>query len=636
VAVADAIGRIATRVAQLRAGQAASAAAIHAPPIDPAGRLARLAGRAGLGASETQLLRALAAAEADPIAYRELQRIAGANPSERNGVEVGALVTAAGYLGVDTQAALAALGPEAPLGARGLVETIRDDGALVGRKIALAPRVLAYLRGPLEGAPRDVPLAIEPAIPLGTVVAADGVVERAQRLWPGPRALWLSGVRGVGKRTLVAALAAARGERVAVIDYRDTINRSRAELAAKLWREALLLEAWIVVANVGDSATDPPRTSILTYEALVGAGVPIVFTSTGAPTLGDFDNPPAALDLPMPDGKTRVALWLRELPDVPQMSEVAARYRLPPGRVVRVSAAARELGRRDGRAVTAIDVTRSVSAEVAQKVTVLGTKVEDSQTWDDVVLPEQTLESVREIVSRARNRHRVLHDWGFERKLSKGLGLSALFSGPPGTGKTMIAGLIARELALELYQIDLSRVVSKYVGETEKNLAEVFEAADWGNVLLLFDEADALFSKRTEVKSSNDRFSNMEINYLLQRLERFEGVSILTTNLEGSIDQAFKRRLSFRVQFPMPDAVERETLWKRMVPTEAQLDGALDFADLAQRYEFTGGNIRNAMLRAAFLAAGEGRGITTEHVHRAVVLEYHDAGQIAIGGKLNQ
>jgi SpoVK/Ycf46/Vps4 family AAA+-type ATPase len=253
-----------------------------------------------------------------------------------------------------------------------------------------------------------------------------------------------------------------------------------------------------------------------------------------------------------------------------------------------------------------------------------------------VVLPDTTLASVRELISRARHRHRVLHDWGFERKLAKGLGLSALFSGPPGTGKTMIAGIIARELALELYQIDLSRVVSKYVGETEKNLSEVFEAADWGNVLLLFDEADALFSKRTDVKSSNDRFSNMEINYLLQRLERFEGVSILTTNLEGSIDQAFKRRLSFRVSFPMPDASEREVLWRRMVPKEAHLAEPLDFAELAQRYEFTGGNIRNGMLRAAFLAAGEDRGITMEHVHRAVTLEYHDAGLLAIGGKLNQ
>ena len=184
------------------------------------------------------------------------------------------------------------------------------------------------------------------------------------------------------------------------------------------------------------------------------------------------------------------------------------------------------------------------------------------------------------------------------------MGLSALFSGPPGTGKTMVAGLIARELTLELYQIDLSRVVSKYVGETEKNLAEVFDAADWGNVLLLFDEADALFSRRTDVKSSNDRFANMEINYLLQRLERFEGVSILTTNLEGSIDTAFKRRLSFRVGFPMPDAAEREVLWKRMVPSEAPVE-ALDVAALAQAYEFTGGNIRNTMLRAAYLAASK-------------------------------
>jgi SpoVK/Ycf46/Vps4 family AAA+-type ATPase len=269
-------------------------------------------------------------------------------------------------------------------------------------------------------------------------------------------------------------------------------------------------------------------------------------------------------------------------------------------------------------------------------VTTLGTRIEATQRWDDLVLPPATLDAMREIVSRAHWRHHVLQNWGFERKLTKGLGLSALFSGPPGTGKTMVAGILARELALEIYQIDLSRVVSKYIGETEKNLAEVFDGADWGNVLLLFDEADALFSKRTDVKSSNDRFSNMEVNYLLQRLERFEGVSILTSNLAGSIDPAFKRRFTFRVEFATPDVAEREVLWRRMLPVEAVLDERLDNEWLAARYELTGGNIRNALLRAAFLAAGEQRGITMDHVVRAVGLEYRDAGQIAIGGRLNQ
>ncbi|MCE9579678.1 MAG: ATP-binding protein, partial [Deltaproteobacteria bacterium] len=379
----------------------------------------------------------------------------------------------------------------------------------------------------------------------------------------------------------------------------------------------------------------PARAAVGLYEALIAAQAPVAFTSIPVPTLGDFESAPAVVELRLPDGKTRVALWTRELPEVARLDEAAARYRLPPGRVIRVASAARDQARLDERAPTPLDVTRAVSAEVAQKVAVLGTRIDDAQTWDDVVLPAATMGAVQEIVSRARHRHRVLHEWGFERKLAKGLGLSALFAGPPGTGKTMVAGLIARELALELYQIDLSRVVSKYVGETEKNLAEVFDAADWGNVLLLFDEADALFSRRTDVKSSNDRFANMEINYLLQRLERFEGVSILTTNLEGSIDTAFKRRLSFRVGFPMPDASEREVLWRRMVPTEAPIVD-LDVAALAQAYEFTGGNIRNAMLRAAYLAASEGAVITTDHVHRAVTLEYHDAGQLSIGGKLHQ
>jgi SpoVK/Ycf46/Vps4 family AAA+-type ATPase len=309
---------------------------------------------------------------------------------------------------------------------------------------------------------------------------------------------------------------------------------------------------------------------------------------------------------------------------------------LPPGRIVRAAAAARETAAAAEREVSLLDVTQAVSAEIAQKVTTLGTRIEATQPWDDLVLPPATLDAMREIVSRAHRRHQVLHDWGFERKLTKGLGLSALFSGPPGTGKTMVAGIIARELSLDLYQIDLSRVVSKYIGETEKNLAEVFDGADWGNVLLLFDEADALFSKRTDVKSSNDRFSNMEVNYLLSRLERFEGVAILTTNLATSIDPAFKRRFTFRVEFATPDAAERAVLWQRMLPPEADLDEWLDYQALADEYELTGGNIRNALLRAAFLAAGEQRGITMSHVVRAVALEYRDAGQISIGGRLNQ
>ncbi|HTM20424.1 MAG TPA: ATP-binding protein, partial [Kofleriaceae bacterium] len=263
-----------------------------------------------------------------------------------------------------------------------------------------------------------------------------------------------------------------------------------------------------------------------------------------------------------------------------------------------------------------------------EKLSTLGTRVTWRQKWDDLVLPEDTMEGLREFVARIKHRRRVYDEWGFARKMAKGLGLSALFAGPPGTGKTMVAGIIADELALDLYQIDLSRVVSKYVGETEKNLAKVFDAAEAGHAILLFDEADSLFAKRTEVKSSVDRYANLEVNYLLQRMEQFNGITILTTNLDSSIDDAFRRRISFRVDFPFPEIEDRQRLWQSMLPKQAQVAGNIDYLVLATRYEFSGGYIRNAVLRAAFLAADDGTPITHQHLLRAANLEYAAMGKV--------
>ena len=256
------------------------------------------------------------------------------------------------------------------------------------------------------------------------------------------------------------------------------------------------------------------------------------------------------------------------------------------------------------------------------ELSTLGRLVEWKQTWEDLVLPDDIQEELRELISRVRHRKHVLDEWGFGRKVGKGTGLSALFSGPPGTGKTMVAGIIAAELGLDLYQIDTSRLVSKWIGETEKNLARLFDAASAGHAVLLFDEADSLFAKRTEVKSSNDRYANLEVNYLLQRMESFEGISILTTNLETSVDEAFRRRLAFRITFPLPEVEERERLWRAMLPAKAAVAPNLDFKALATRYEMSGGYIRNAVLRAAYLAAADGQMITQSHLQRAAVLEY--------------
>jgi SpoVK/Ycf46/Vps4 family AAA+-type ATPase len=235
---------------------------------------------------------------------------------------------------------------------------------------------------------------------------------------------------------------------------------------------------------------------------------------------------------------------------------------------------------------------------------------------------------VATFVTRARRRNLAnLRPLGFGARVAA-RGVSALFAGPPGTGKTMAAAVLAGELGLELFRIDLSRVVSKYIGETESNLARVFDEASASRAILLFDEADSLFGKRTDVRSSVDRYANMEINYLLQRMESFDGISILTTNLEHAMDEAFRRRLHFRVRFEAPDDQMRARLWQKLLPAEAEQTGDIDLAALGRRFEMSGGHIRNAALRAAFLAAGEGRAIDQAALVAAAEREVEEMGRI--------
>jgi SpoVK/Ycf46/Vps4 family AAA+-type ATPase len=249
----------------------------------------------------------------------------------------------------------------------------------------------------------------------------------------------------------------------------------------------------------------------------------------------------------------------------------------------------------------------------------LAERIVPSAAWDDLVLPEPQKQILRQIAGHVRYRLKVYETWGFAAKGRRGLGVSALFAGQSGTGKTMAAEVLAGDLGLDLYRIDLSAVVSKYIGETEKNLKQVFDAAEEGGVLLLFDEADALFGKRSEVKDSHDRYANIEVAYLLQRMETYQGLAILTTNLKSSLDQAFQRRLRFTVTFPFPDAALREAIWQRIFPKETPRIG-LDYTRLAQ-LNVAGGNIRNIALNAAFIAAEAGKRVRMDHVLEATRLE---------------
>jgi SpoVK/Ycf46/Vps4 family AAA+-type ATPase len=251
--------------------------------------------------------------------------------------------------------------------------------------------------------------------------------------------------------------------------------------------------------------------------------------------------------------------------------------------------------------------------ELAQRIDAYG-------DWDDLVLPEKEHQVLRDITAHVKQRSQVYENWGFAGKSLRGLGISALFSGASGTGKTTAAEAIAQVLNLDIYRVDLSAVVSKYIGETEKNLRRIFDAAEGGGVILLFDEADSLFGKRSEVKDSHDRNANLEVSYLLQRMETYRGLAILTTNLKGSIDQAFMRRIRFIVQFPFPDAIQRAEIWRRSFPKQTPIED-LDFDKLA-KLSIAGGNIRNIALNAAFIAADADEPVQMKHILRSAKSEY--------------
>jgi SpoVK/Ycf46/Vps4 family AAA+-type ATPase len=250
----------------------------------------------------------------------------------------------------------------------------------------------------------------------------------------------------------------------------------------------------------------------------------------------------------------------------------------------------------------------------------LAQHIEPLASWDDLVLPEPQRATLHEIAAHVRRMPVVYGDWGFAGKSTRGLGISALFSGASGTGKTMAAEVLANELALDLYRIDLSAVVSKYIGETEKNLRRLFDAAEETGAILLFDEADALFGKRSEVKDSHDRYANIEVSYLLQRMEAYRGLAILTTNFRSALDPAFLRRLRFIVNFPFPDTAQRAEIWRRVFPAQTPV-GGIDFGRLSQ-LNLAGGNIRNIAMNAAFLAADTGDPVRMSHLLAAARGEY--------------
>ncbi|NOT56613.1 MAG: ATP-binding protein [Deltaproteobacteria bacterium] len=451
------------------------------------------------------------------------------------------------------------------------------------------------------------------------------------------------GPRGIGKRDLALGLCAQWRRPLLSVDMKLLLayEPDVATALRLVFREGLLWDA-AVYLDLGDVALQEEvkvKAWMRTLARLVDEYGQLTFLAGELPwsLQGVFDQDSfCAVDLAMPDVALRQAAWERALQRFPTKDaqswapELASQFRLTPGQIHDAAAwvVQQKAMVRDEAAVTRAELYAACRHQSHHKLTELAVKIEPHYHWDDLVLPRDKREQLKELCGQVAHRHRVFSDWGFARKLAHGRGISALFVGPSGTGKTMAAEVIAHELQLDLYKIDLSSVVNKYIGETEKNLAKIFHEAEASNAILFFDEADALFGKRTKIADAHDRYANIETSYLLQRVEAYDGIVILATNLRENMDEAFTRRIKFIVDFPFPDATSRKAIWQTHFPAETPVSEDLDYEWLAQQWQITGGNIKNIVLAAAFGAAANGGAINLTHVLHGARREFEKIGKL--------
>jgi hypothetical protein len=530
-----------------------------------------------------------------------------------------------------------ALSPASPLRRWKMVE-ISAGESLTLCPLRIDERILHFLTGVsylderLRGLVERVPPpgeefgadSADPCLP----PSQQAVAERIARIWSrapgggGWPVVQLCGEGGANKRALAAQACTLLGLQLHIL---QTANLPAAaaerDLLARLWeREAALNRSALFLDC--DSADGPDGKRILSAFVRDIQGMVLLACREPFP-VGDR----ISVHMPVPamSASEQRELWRRVLgPDADelngQLERVVMQFQFGLANiqaVVHEVRSRRALENEDRSPALLWDICR---AQARPRLEDLAQRIEPSAAWEDLVLPKQQIQILRDIASHVRQRSLVYGAWGFAAKSARGLGISALFAGASGTGKTMASEVLANELRLDLYRIDLSQVVSKYIGETEKNLRRVFDAAEEGGTILLFDEADAMFGKRSEVKDSHDRYANIEVSYLLQRMESYRGLAILTTNMKQALDAAFMRRIRFLVQFPFPDSAQRMEIWRRIFPADTPVSGLM-IGKLA-RLNVAGGSIRNIALNAAFLAADAGKPVTMEHLMRAARSEY--------------
>jgi hypothetical protein len=506
-----------------------------------------------------------------------------------------------------------ALAPHAPL-RRWELLSMGAGRTLLTSPLRIDERILHFLVGVHAFEPRLAPYLtpLAPAAPL--VDSHRAVAEQIERLWrESPRPVQLAGPDSQAKLGIAAAVAQALDWRGCVWNVDSLPETAELDRLLRLWQREAVLSRAILVLDA--ERVDTPREQAQAERMAERIGGPhfLLVQQRWSAQL----RPTLTFDVARPCRDEQYRLWRASACErlgatEDELHRVTAHFDFSAESIRTVTAA--------WQASPSQTLWSCCRESARTALDGLAQRVPPRAGWDDLVLGDDWKRMLRMIAAQVRNRSRVYEEWRLAERGPSGLGITALFAGPSGTGKTLAAEVIARELDLDLCRVDLSRMVSKYIGETEKNIARVCEAAEQSGAVLLFDEADALFGKRSEVKDSHDRHANIEVSYLLQRMEVYRGLAILTTNLADNIDQAFLRRLRFIVHFPLPDAAEREAIWRRMFPSAVPLEG-LDFARLG-KLQVPGGNIRNIAVLAMFLAADRGSAVTMPLVAEAARVEY--------------
>jgi hypothetical protein len=527
--------------------------------------------------------------------------------------------------GVSTRTVLARFGAAEPLRRSGAVRVLGDDPLvpLADRPVKLDERLAARLLGAdlalsgrrrrerLVGVPPRDPGRPDAQRAISAVLAAGGDLPL---LACGADAADL--------------LAWSLGRAVLVVDARDVTDGeslASAGLHAALDGAVLALE---IAGPVSPEDRDKVRAAI----DLAGEGEGVLLCAPRREDVVSLDGLPAMIvEVPPPSLAERHELWASYAGEgAAAVDGVAANFRLSmrqidqAARVAQLSAAERGEG-----LPQPADFERGAREASRTRLGELAALLTERRGWETLVLPEAQREQLRSVSSHLRHRDMVLLEWGYEQAAASH-GIKVLFAGPSGTGKTMAAQVIATDLGLDVFRVDLATVVSKYIGETERNLDRIFGAAEGSNAILFFDEADALFGKRSEVKDAHDRYANIEVSYLLQRMEIYPGAVVLATNYRQNIDEAFLRRLDFAIDFPFPEAADRVRIWRRLLPDAAPVGPDVDVEALAERFELSGGAIRNCSLSAAFMAADDGGRIEMRHLVRAVAAEYRKNGRLTL------